>query len=457
MAVVLLMIAVAPLCAILVARGMGPIALGLAAAIPVGAALLIRPFLGIVVWLLLMPYFAVGDSSLDQLVGWAGHRLLIPGMLLLVAVYHFTGLRRSSFRLAWYDFALVGFLLLAAINIALLTDDPQRMGVAFHSHIVAPIMLFWLVRSVGLEARDIRALVVVGFITVSVQTLVGLTSWVAPGVLPSEWLGRVGSRTVGTLGGPAPFTATIVFFSLLLVHNLRGENSRWFRAATLLLFVAGLGVIFLSLSRGSWLGAAAAMAGLALLYPKVMLKAAPLVAVGVLALALSPLGEQLTFAQERVGDSDTVVARQSTNDAALQMISDRPVLGFGYGNFEVFDESYKRPVGDSALKLGGSAHHAYLALAAENGLLALVLYFLPIVGLGYRSIKGWRRLPAQGGLDRPLLALLWLALLDQFLVSNATDILHSSSWGTGLWWLTLGLIAVLVVPEPYPTTRRSRP
>ena len=43
---------------------------------------------------------------------------------------------------------------------------------------------------------------VVGACTIAVQATIGILSWVAPSVLPAQWLGRAGERTVGTLGGP---------------------------------------------------------------------------------------------------------------------------------------------------------------------------------------------------------------------------------------------------------------
>jgi hypothetical protein len=44
----------------------------------------------------------------------------------------------------------------------------------------------------------------------------------------------------------------------------------------------------------------------------------------------------------------------------------------------------------------------------------------------------------------PLVVILWLALIDQFIVSNFLEMLHAYAWGTSLWWLTLGLIAAVL-------------
>ena len=46
--------------------------------------------------------------------------------------------------------------------------------------------------------------------------------------------------------------------------------------------------------------------------------------------------------------------------------------------FEAFDESFKRPVGDAGLRLGGSAHHTYLALAAVGLALTMAGAISPV-------------------------------------------------------------------------------
>jgi len=45
---------------------------------------------------------------------------------------------------------------------------------------------------------------------------------------------------------------------------------------------------------------------------------------------------------------------------------------------------------------------------------------------------------------------MWLAMAHLIVVMNFMDMLHSSTWGTALWWLCLGVIHVVL-------TRGSRP
>jgi O-antigen ligase len=180
--------------------------------------------------------------------------------------------------------------------------------------------------------------------------------------------------------------------------------------------------------------------------------------------AVGPMSQEVAFAVERLGDEQTAASRLLTNNAALQMIEERPLTGFGYGNFERYDEQFKVRIGDIAVQ-EGSAHHTYLALAAENGLPALVLYLFPAAWLLWLTASRWHRLTSVDPWNRTLLIVLWLAVIDQFVVMNFMDMLHSSPWGTGLWWLSLGLLHVVISrgsddrrraaePLPAPEARR---
>ncbi len=109
--------------------------------------------------------------------------------------------------------------------------------------------------------------------------------------------------------------------------------------------------------------------------------------------------------------------------------------------------------------LGGSAHNTYLNMLAELGIPATILYLLPPVLLLALSYRLWRRHRHATVIDWRFVAILWLAVLDQFVVYNFLEIIHSSYWATSLWWLTLGLIAVqlerLRQPRSVASTSRA--
>ena len=415
----------------------------IALALPMAIVVINYPWAAVMIWLAVMPFLVVDASSSVSAGVWAAHRLMIAATMVIVLTYRMLGLSRSRFRLSTVDVFVVGFVVLGVANVVLLSSNPTRMLAAFFDSLFVPIALFWLIRLIDPGTAEIRRLVLVVAAVLMIQIAIGILSWVAPGVLPGPWLGRAGERTIGTLGGPGPYTVTLVFGALLVLQAGSGSRFGWVRWAMMLLAAAAFVAVLLSLSRGSWLGATAAAVGLLFVFPRSML---PTVGVGMvvaLALAMGPFSGQFSGLDERVGDADTAASRLITNNAAIRMIATEPAFGFGYGNFERFDESFKERIGDIPVQ-PGSAHHAYLALAAENGIPALVLYLLPAAWLLMRSIQLRRYMPTERFVNRTLLVVLWLAILDQFIVSNFMDMLHSSAWGVGLWWICLGLIHALV-------------
>ncbi|MEO8509631.1 MAG: O-antigen ligase family protein [Chloroflexota bacterium] len=426
--------------AYLIATGNGQMAIGAALAVPIAALVVGDPFIGVILWVLTVPYFS-GLSAETGPVIWAVHRFGIPAVIVLTAVHSRLGWRRWGLRVGWVDLFLAAFIAIGLVNIVFLAPNTQRMIASFYDKMIVPIALFWLIRAMAPRRRELRMLVGAGLITLVTQSTIGLLSWVAPSVLPSAWLGRAGERTTGTLGGPAPFTITLVLFGIIAVHAAAQSPSVRHRAvmigATLLAAVA----IFLSLSRGSWLGAGIAFTGVALIHRRLVGLMAVIAVLTIVALSAGPLAEQVAFAQERIGDDDTVESRIVTNDASLRMIEAQPIIGFGFGNFERYDESFKRRVGDIPLKLGGSSHNTYLAMLAEQGIPATTLYLaVPVVLLATTFLR-WRDLPPSGLGSRVFVAALWLAIIDMFVVQNFLEMIHSSYWATSLWWLTLGLIA----------------
>jgi O-antigen ligase len=427
----------------LVVAGEVQLAVGAAVALPVAAFVIRDPFVGVMLWVLVMPYFVSLSAETGPVV-WALHRIGIPALIVLTAVHARLGWRRWGLRIGFVDVMAGAFIVIGFVNVWLFAPNPIRMTASFYDKLVVPIAIFWLLRALAPRRREIMALVAAGSVTITIEATIGILSWVAPSILPSGWLGRAGERTTGTLGGPGPFTITLVLFALLAIHA--ASQSEAVRQRAVLLGTALLAAIavFLSLSRGSWLGGGLALAGMAVVHRRLVGIGAVIGLVVLIGLSVGPLADQFAFAQERISDADTVESRIITNDAATRMIEARPVTGFGFGNFERFDESFKRRVGDIPLKLGGSAHNTYLNMLAELGIPATALYVGIPALLLVTTVRRWRELPTEGLLSRWFVVVLWLAALDQLVVQNFLEMIHASFWGTSIWWLTLGLIATML-------------
>jgi O-antigen ligase len=429
------------------------VGVGAALALPALAVLVRYPFAAVLLWVLAVPFVIEAETITPHPGFWVLHRMMIPAMLGLVLIYHVIGQIRSRLKPSFVDWAILAFLGLGVANILLLSDNPSRMLMAFYDRLGVPILLFWLVRAISPGQRDLQRLALVGALVVGFQAAIGTLSWVAPSALPAAWLGRAGERTVGTFGGPGEFTVNLVFFSLLLAHYALTSSKRLSRPMLLAVVGFGMFAVFLSFQRGGWLGALVGFTGLWLVHRGAVTRMAVAAAFAGLLLALGPLAGEFQYASERLSDADTVDSRLVTFDAALQMVQDEPIRGFGYGQFERFDEQYKRSLGDVAFEEGGSLHNAWLGLAAENGIPAVILYVLPAILLGIRSVRQRHALAHKSFVGIGLVIVCWAAVLDIFVVSNTMDMLHSGIWGTSLAWLGLALIAVQLEQAPAQAPR----
>ena len=153
------------------------------------------------------------------------------------------------------------------------------------------------------------------------------------------------------------------------------------RARKVALIVAALcllGVI-LALTRVVWVGAAVATPLTLAAARETRRFVIPALLVGtlltILALATIP-GLAARVESRRNDNTQTVWTRKNSNAAAVRMIQDRPVLGFGWGRFEKESFPYYRQTQDYPLTFvpHGNLHNVYLQNAVELGLVGGILW-----------------------------------------------------------------------------------
>jgi O-antigen ligase len=328
--------------------------------------------------------------------------------------------------------------------------------IRFYDRIIVPFFIYWLVRLLNADEKDLKRLLPLAFILILSQSTIGLLSWFAPQLLPDKWLGRVGERTIGTFGNPAVFTTTLMFCALFLMQAFHEAKSALLRWSALAAVGLAFFMVFFSFSRGSWLGAIAVLIGMAFLYPKTVsrLTLVALLVAGILFLS-PPLRSYLGFAGERLTTETTAEGRILGGAATMRLIMEKPLLGWGYHQHEKYDEQFRDRVLDLAVNKQHSSHNTYLLITAEMGVIGLILFLLPTLIWLWRSMSAFKRLPWAGYPGKAILVMLWLLLADHFIAGNFTDLIQSTFFNTGMWWLALGLIAN-INDSTLPGTTRQR-
>jgi O-antigen ligase len=242
-----------------------------------------------------------------------------------------------------------------------------------------------------------------GFIGLGLPIVLALTAYYGLGLLPKM-----------------PAAKRLRHFARVIVCSI----------ITLLLAAA----LYLSFSRGAWLGAVAAIGAMIAFAPRRLW-----IGIGLMAIALALLiglsnagllpaainerladaGELFQFRDVRgaaINDANyALIERLARWQAALNMLTDQPWTGVGFGNYQAMYEQYRLINWPTPL---GHAHNIYLNVAAETGLPGLAAYvflWVVIFGLTIQTIR------QTNGLQRALAVGLlgaWVYLSVHNLVDN---------------------------------------
>ena len=189
------------------------------------------------------------------------------------------------------------------------------------------------------------------------------------------------------------------------------------------------------------------MLALVLIYPRAMIRFV-IVLVGVsLIMTGTMLADEVAWGYERVTGEEAVRSAESrlvTNQASLRMIERKPLLGWGFGNYDLYDRQFQVRVNNVSVGSDDTSHNTYLTIMAELGVMAFLLYVFPLLWWLILSIKVWQRLPQGGFWSRSLLVMLWLLMLHVTIVTNFMDMVRFHQFGMTIWWMALGLIGNMV-------------
>ncbi len=152
----------------------------------------------------------------------------------------------------------------------------------------------------------------------------------------------------------------------------------------------------------------------------------------VLTLSNPLLQERVKYGFELKENTGRIVVWQ----ANIDMIKERPLLGWGYGNYKQFrDEFYRRyPVDTTA-----HAHNTYLQIWVAGGVVGLAAFlflFWSILKLGWRT---YRRLPEEEGHLRILALGVFLSILG-FLIGGLTQYNFGDAEVVLVMWAMVGVL-----------------
>ena len=256
-------------------------------------------------------------------------------------------------------------------------------------------------------------------------------------------------RPFSTLPGPFHLGLFLVVTILLTLWRLQdGRLTRLWRVGLLGVLAAQLAALFLTRTKGNWIGLIAGFAVLVLLQarkrPRAVFRFVSAVLAGALCIGVV-LSAAASFSDtaSRVlheavaalnpGESPTIQFRMGLwQDTIIPAIMDQPILGYGTSSAgEGVGVLYENTASASFL-----SHNLYFKVALELGLIGLAL-FLTMIGLSLRP-RAVRSIEGVGPVDRD-----WaLAVVVAFLVAGCVIPVLDAYPANYYFWLLLGGLSV---------------
>jgi O-antigen ligase len=168
---------------------------------------------------------------------------------------------------------------------------------------------------------------------------------------------------------------------------------------------------------------------------------------GVLLLSIISIAPLAMIFEKRIrrGDGGSAESRIHLSAIAMQMLADRPVFGFGAGNYHLASLPYANQ-GSYRSEWFFTVHCKYLLVWAETGVLGLIVFLVMLGAVVRDGVRAWRT-------SDPVLAPVGLAIaagVIGHMVHMFVDIFNSRSL-VQLLWVMIGIAAAI-----YQTARVSQ-
>jgi O-antigen ligase/polysaccharide polymerase Wzy-like membrane protein len=415
--------------------------------IPVVLAILavyttIRPDLLFVGWLAVAPY--IQESARATPTGWVLTNVfyVLPVGVLLIRMLRSNKLAGN---ITWYDaFPLLYICLIIlskGVVDALELRDPGFYTELLHAGVFIGPPLYYLCAFGPLDRLSPRHFSAALLTTCSVSGALGIYEhfthwnlWGAPEIRdsPGDPLRIVGTLSnVHVLG--AFFGSGIVMATAILCFN----GPPLLRRLSIVTLTLTLPALFFTYTRGGILATVVVTVVLVATRPRLRVLAA------VLALLVSfvvwfswgQISSNQLYAH-RFANVGNVQGREAQNQAALELASERPILGWGYGRYNEVKNSkmpYAGPLSASVYKY--TSHNTYLTILVELGIVGLVVAFLPWAIVVGSVIRRFASMPYPTWYTVSLIAVVGVVVL----TAQTTD-MRFFSFVPALAWCCVGLL-----------------
>jgi putative inorganic carbon (HCO3(-)) transporter len=300
-----------------------------------------------------------------------------------------------------YSIPLIGIFLMCVLSMVQAVD--RSFSIYEFVEIIKKYLIFLYIANYLAETKNVRLIIyfllfglflenIFVFIEVALRHPLNIT---AIGTRITNNFNPLKSsfyRASGTLGGAnglAWYLGCVLPIPLALLFS---KMKKKYKISVLILFVLGLLSLVFTYSRGGWIGFIIGAIIVSLIYFR-KLKSIRKMAFLIMIIFLVGIGTTLMLytsnpIKDRIvgDDRGSAYSRLLLMEVAIEMIKHNPLIGVGLNNYTIVDQEYDFGVDKITDYYPVPVHNFYLQLAAEIGIISLLLLLWFITYLYIRSI-----------------------------------------------------------------------
>ena len=393
--------------------------------------------------------------------GAAGFVISLNGLVLLILfmICIYESFQKQEFNHHLFKpevFVLLGLNLAALISLAVARD--RLLGLYEWLELTKMMGIFLYLRYALISRQFSLSLILhVIVICIAMQGVVGLLQYSTGSTLNLTILGGQSetvaqktplntlSRVGGTLGGPNAFAWYLDFVLPIPISILLLAKKKRNLLMNIIAVVLGLLALYLTLSRGGWLGIL--VSGIIILavltkrlHPMkrfyiilIMILIALIGLVLILGIA-NPVRDR--FLAE---DGGSAYVRIPLMHVAVNIIQHNPIFGIGLNNYTLVHHEYDFTEGKVSTYFPYPVHNIFFQLAAEIGILGLILFLLFLGIMLYQAIQLTRQ-------EDPFISALGVGLMASIVGGMIQAQVENATIGAAQLlplWILAGLISGL--------------
>ncbi|MDD7362572.1 MAG: O-antigen ligase family protein [Peptoniphilus sp.] len=277
----------------------------------------------------------------------------------------------------------VYFLLMAIQTVTSIMISGSLRDMAIHT---AGLMLLIMIVNEADDEKRLHEIFSAIAIASTVLALIGIAQYVIGIDVEEEWVdkasnGDIRARVYSLFGNPNIFAEYLVMTMPILVGVFWTTKRDSVRLTFIAMFLINLLALFMTMSRGGWLGlAVAAFVFLFIVRKELLLLAIPISGVVIAALPQTIISRFMTIFNLR--DTSTSY-RFKIWEVTGKVIHDHFLIGLGLGHLP-FKYTFERYIRTMPIY---HAHNTFIQIFAEIGLVGFILFLIFIVAI---FINLWR-------------------------------------------------------------------